>query len=361
MSSRTFTVRWPRLTLVTCIALAAVAISASPRRASAQGSTSESLAQATKLYEDLQVERALVLLRQVISSSSPFEVSREQRVQAYTYIGASLAILGMRDSSIAYFRAALERDPFTDLDPSRFTERERSAFGEARLRTLAVAARPLLPRRIDPRTDAIPMVIVSTHTAAVHAEIVAAGDTSGVPVFDRESEGVRELSWNARLADGRIAPAGRYWLVVRARDNEGLTDSSSVAFEVVHDLPALEDSLPPLTETELQAERWPRSSAYLQLGKGVAFAAAGLAISTLGNSKLDRGGHPLSRGIAIAGITAGVAGAIDRRRHPVNDAAVAANDRRRAALAARNAEIASRNAARLALLRIVIIPSGTPE
>lgn len=350
-----------RRAVLSFVATLALALSSSPRRASAQGSTAESLEQATRLYEDLQVERALVLLRQVISPSSPFEVSREQRVQAYTYLGASLAILGMRDSSIAYFRAAIERDPFTDLDPSRFTERERSAFGEARIRTLAVGARPLLPRRIDPRTDAIPMVIVSTHNAAVRAEVVAAGDTSGVVVFDRESEGVRELSWNARLADGRIAPAGRYWLVVRARDKAGLTDSSSVAFELAHDLPALEDSLPALSGAELLAERWPRSSAYRQLGKGAAFAAAGLAISALGNAKLRGDGRSLAGGIAIAGIASGVAGAIDRWRHPVNDVAVAQNQRRRDAIAARNAEIASRNAARLALLRIIVIPSGAPE
>jgi len=350
-----------RAALLPCLALVAVAISSPPRRVAAQGSTAESLAQATKLYEGLQVERALVLLRQVISPSSPFEVSHEQRVQAYVYLGASLAILGMRDSSIAYFRAALERDPFTDLDPSRFTERERSAFGEARRRTLAAGARPLLPRRIDPRTDAIPMVIVSTHDAAVRAEVVAAGDTSGIAVFDRESEGVREISWNARLADGQIAPAGRYWLVVRARDNTGLTDSASVAFELAHELPALEDSLPALGESELLAERWPRSSAYRQLGKGVAFAAAGLAISALGNAKLEGDGRPLARGIAIAGIAAGAVGAWDRWLHPVNHAAVAQNQRRRDALTARNAEIASRNAARLAQLRIIVIPSGAPE
>jgi tetratricopeptide (TPR) repeat protein len=354
-------VRTAHRALLSCVAIAAVALASLPRRASAQGSTAETLEQATKLYEDLQVERALVLLRQVISPSSPFEVSREQRVEAYTYLGASLAILGMRDSSIAYFRAALERDPFTDLDPSRFTERERSAFGEARRRTLAVAARPLLPRRIDPRTDAIPMAIVSTHDAAVRAEVVAAGDTSGVVVFDRESEGVRELSWNARLADGRIAPAGRYWLVVRGRDSTGLTDSSSVAFELAHDLPALEDSLPALTESELLPERWPRSSAYRQLGKGAAFAAAGFAVSALGNAKLRGDRRSLAGGIAIAGIAAGVAGAVDRWRHPVNDAAVVTNQRRRDALAARNSAIASRNAARLALLRIIVIPSGAPE
>lgn len=349
---------WSRLML---LAAAMLALAVAPRPAVAQSSTAESLAQATKLYEDLQVERALVLLRQVISPSSPFEVSHEQRVQAYIYLGASLAILGMRDSSVAYFRAALERDPFTDLDPSRFTERERAAFGEARRRTLAVGARPLQPRRVDPRTEAIPMAIVSTHAASVRAEVVAAGDTSGVVVFERESEGVRELSWNARLADGRIAPAGRYWLVVRGRDGAGTTDSASVGFELAHDLPALEDSLPPLGAADLQPERWPRSSAARQLAKGAVFALGGIAVSSLGSSKLGAGGRPLGNGIAIAGIAAGVAGAIDRWKHPIDHAAVEQNRRRRDALDARNAAIAGRNAARLAQLRIVVIPSGAPE
>ena len=349
----------------TLLAAAAIAISCAsaitPAPAIAQSSTAESLSRAAKLYEDLQVERALVLLRQVISPGSPFQVSREQRVQAYVYLGASLAILGRRDSSVAYFRAALERDPFTDLDPSRFTERERSAFGEARRRTLAVGARPLAARRIDPRTEAIPMVIVSTHNAAVRAEVVAAGDTSGVAVFDRPSEGVRELSWNARLATGLIAPAGRYWLVVRARDGAGITDSSSVAFELAHDVPALEDSLPPLRGSDLLAERWPRSSAARQLAKGAMFAIGGLAISSLGSRRLSGGGHPLGASIAIAGVATGVLAAFDRVKHPVNRAAVVANGQQRDALAARNAAIATRNADRIAQLRIIVIPHRTPE
>lgn len=341
-------------------ALIAMAGASAPAPLVAQ-STAESLTEATRLYEDLQVERAVVLLRQVISPSSPFEVSREQRVQAYVYLGASLAILGMSDSATVYFRAALERDPFADLDPSRFTERERTAFGEARRRTLAVGARPLTPQRLDPRTDAIPLVFVSTHDAAVSAEVVAAGDTTGVRVFDRQIEGVREASWNARVAGGRIASPGRYRLVVRGRDAAGVTDSSSVGFELMHDLPTLEDSLPPLRDAELLAERWPRATAVRPLAKGVLFAIGGAALSSLGSSRLHGNGRPLGTGIAIAGVLTGIGGAYDRIKHPLNLAAVAENQRRRDALAARNTAIATRNAARLAQLRVVVIPSGAPE
>ncbi|HET9004297.1 MAG TPA: hypothetical protein VFN39_09905, partial [Gemmatimonadaceae bacterium] len=70
--------RHPGARVLSLGAIVALALASSPRCATAQGSTAESLEQATKLYEDLQVERALVLLRQVISPSSPFEVSREQ-------------------------------------------------------------------------------------------------------------------------------------------------------------------------------------------------------------------------------------------------------------------------------------------
>src|SRR5205809_154796 len=108
----------------------------------AQGSTAELLGQAHQFYEGLEVERALPLLRQIISPNWPFEVTRDQRVDAYKYLGACLAVAGKRDSAVLYFRAAIERDPFTDLDPSLFTPAQLATFAEARRRTLAVAVRP---------------------------------------------------------------------------------------------------------------------------------------------------------------------------------------------------------------------------
>ena len=97
-----------------------LAVGAAPALAG-QGSTGELLGQAHEFYERLEVERALPLLRQIVSPNWPFEVTPEQRVDAYKYLGACLALAGKRDSAVLYFRAAIERDPFTDLDPSRFT------------------------------------------------------------------------------------------------------------------------------------------------------------------------------------------------------------------------------------------------
>ena len=90
------------------------------------------LHRAIRLYEDLQVERALAMFREVISPSTPFVVSTGQRVIAYKYLGAAHATLGQPDSASVYFRAAIERDPFVDLDGHDFTAREREVFAECK-------------------------------------------------------------------------------------------------------------------------------------------------------------------------------------------------------------------------------------
>src|SRR2546426_10892166 len=141
-----------------------LAVGASPALA-AQGSTAELLGQAHQFYERLEVERALPLLRQIVSPNWPFEVTPDQRVDAYKYLGACLAVAGKRDSAVLYFRAAIERDPFTDLDPSLFTPAQLATFGEARRRTLGVAVRPVQRGRAAPRAARRPLPVVATHPA----------------------------------------------------------------------------------------------------------------------------------------------------------------------------------------------------
>src|SRR5207237_515973 len=84
-----------------------------------------------------------------VSPNWPFEVTREQRVEAYKYLGACLTLAGKRDSAVLFFRAAIERDPFTELDPNLFTPAQLATFGEAQRRTFAVAVRPVASARED--------------------------------------------------------------------------------------------------------------------------------------------------------------------------------------------------------------------
>lgn len=342
------------------LVLASALGAAAPARLAAQESTRETLQRAVALYQELQVERAAQLLRQVISPSSPFEVAPEQRVQAYKYLGACLALLGRADSAVVYFRAALERDAFTDLDARTFTEQERAAFAEARRRTFAVGLRPVEPARFDPRTEHATFLGVTTHQATLHAEVRALdGDTARVALLDGESDGVRELQWNGLLPNGRLAQPGRYALVLAARSALLSTaDSARVLFDLRYDRPPLEDTLPTPRPDELLPERYPSSAAGLELAKGFGVALAALAIPAIGHGQLGGGRRTLSGVVAGTAAVTGLVAFVARRRHGEIRENVSANARRLAERARRNAEIARRNAERVAQTRVVIAPAA---
>jgi hypothetical protein len=350
-----------RVTLLSVV-LALLPLLLGARALPAQGNTAETLERAVKMYEELQVERALVLLRRVISPSSPFEVSREQRVRAYTYLGASLAIMGMRDSAVVYFRAALERDPFLELQPERFTAAERDAFAEARRRSLSLGLRPVKTVAIEPGREQVPFGFVTTHQAIVRVEIRSPGAPSGHVIEERESDGAREVGWTGLLGDGRLAPPGAYELAVSARSLlGGAADSGRAYFVVRHDFPALEDTLPDLRPDELLPERHSQRAVAAELLKGFGLAAAALAVpATIGSDRLGEG-RSLSAGVAAAAGVAGIAAFVARRNQREIPEHVAENRRRQELRASRNAEIARRNEARLAETRVVVTPGVVSE
>jgi tetratricopeptide (TPR) repeat protein len=340
---------------------AIVALLAGASRLEAQDNTDEVLRQSVTLYENLEVERALALLRRVVSPSSPFEVSREQRVTAYKYLGAALAILGQADSSIVYFRAALERDPFLDLDPDRFTQQEQAALAEARRRSFGTASRPLLAKRWDPAHEEVTFSVVTTHQAALRVEIQPVDGTDGQLIYDRETNGIREIGWNG-VINSRIAPPGMYELRLVGRSLlTGRVDSASVPFAIRHDFPPLDDTLPSMLPQDLLPERYSSSAGRSALLKGLAVATAALLVPRLaGHGDLRDGGNALAATAATAAAGAGVAAFVVRRRSPAIPANIARNNARRAERAAVNAEIVRRNAERIAQTRLVLVP-GTPR
>src|SRR5713226_9601454 len=149
----------------------------------AQTETADLLRQAEQLYERLEIERAVPLLRQIVSPSWPHEITKEQRVEAYIYLGASLALIGVRDSALLYFRAAIERDPFTDLDAQRFTPAQLGLFRQARRLAFAVAARPVAAARVDPRTERTTFTIVTTHPASLRVELRPSAGRTTIVLF----------------------------------------------------------------------------------------------------------------------------------------------------------------------------------
>src|SRR5213082_535542 len=224
-------------------------------RAGRAGQHGELLAQARQFYERLEVERALPLLRQIVSPNWPFEVTADQRVDAYKYLGACLALAGKRDSAVLYFRAAIERDPFTELDASRFTPAQLATFDEARRRTLAVAVRPVQSARVDPRTARVTFTVVATHAALVDVKLSAVGAGTPLVLFQGTLDGVREIAWDGLLANRRLALPGRYTLAVVGRSRlTGAADSARVYFDLRHEVAPLEDTLPALDRGALRSE-----------------------------------------------------------------------------------------------------------
>lgn len=326
----------------------------------AQRTTAELLRQAHRYYERLEIERALPLLRQIVSPSWPFEVTRAQRVDAYKYLGASLALGGDPDSAVLYFRAALERDAFTDLNPGLFTPAQVALFARARRLTFAVAARPVAAARFDPRTARLPFTIVTTHAAALHVELRPLRAPARTTLFDGVSEGLRELDWNGLLGDGRLAPPGRYELVVVAQSRLlAARDSARIYFDVGHEAPPREDTLPALLPRDLLPEHLPASAATGDLVKGLAVAATAVAIADgFANRELGGGMHSGSRIVAgVAVVTGGVAFVVRRRNRDLPEN-IAANARRRAERLTANDEIRRRNEEKMRRTALVITPAA---
>ncbi|HVH09711.1 MAG TPA: hypothetical protein VM736_07935 [Gemmatimonadales bacterium] len=340
------------------LGISLIAAAAAPIRA--QTETRDSLHQARELYERLELERALAVLRHVVSQSWPYAITVPQRVQAYAYLGASFALIGARDSALLYFRAAIERDPFADLDAQRFTPAQLTLFRQARLLTFVVAVRPVAAARIDPRTERATFTVVTTHAASLRIELRPAGGQAATVLFLGANDGVRDVPWDGLLVDGHLAPPGRYELVVVGRSTlVNRSDSTRVYYGVTHERPPLEDTLPDLRPADLLPERLSRSAGRGDLLRGLGVAAAALVISnTAANGDLGHSGSSLAIGVAGAATIAGITGYLHARREDVLPTSIEENKRRQAARAAANAVVAQRNAAKLAQTVLVIAPAA---
>lgn len=346
--------------------LAAVILAAVHGSARAQDSTAAVLQQARTLYERVELERALPLYRSVLSPGWGFEVTQAQRVEASLYLGAALVLLDERDSALAYFRTALERDPFADLDPGRFTPTQLEAFQQARQTVFAVGVRPVVATRLDPRAGRLTFAIATTHAAAVRCEIRLADSTLAFPVLVDELPrgGLREIEWDGVLPNGQLAPTGRYALVLLARSRVGArggivrtSDSTATYFEIKQEYPALEDTLADFGPGDLLPEQYSGSEARSDLLKGLGVAAGAFFLAGVASNQDLGSAKGMAATVGVVGVTVGVTRFVTRRRgvRPENSAV---NERRRAERSAKNAEIRRRNEDRLAQTVLVISPAA---
>jgi tetratricopeptide (TPR) repeat protein len=327
-------------------------------RAEAQDSTAATLQRARELYERLELERALPLLRDIVSPGWAFDVTAGQRVEANLYLGATLVLLGSRDSAIAHFRAALDRDPFADLDAARFTPAQLDAFQTARRTLFRIGIRPVAAIRLDPRSGKLTFTVVTTHAAAGRFEIRAADPATSFPLFVGDINGLREIEWDGVLSNGQLAPSGRYAVVLLAQSRmRGGSDSTSAYFDVQQEFPALEDTVPDLQPGQLLPERYQRSSATADLLKGLGIAAGAFLLADVASNRDLGRSRGMAAVVGVTGVAAGVTSFVARRgrARPEN---IALNERRRSERASTNEQIRQRNAARRAQTILVIVPAA---
>ena len=338
--------------------LAVVAVGAMVRPLAAQRAPGEVLSRGVILYEELQLERAVTLLREVVSTSNTTATAAE-RVRAMKYLGAAFALLGQRDSAVSYFRRVLERDPFMDLDPAVFTAQERQLFTVARQRTFVVGVRTMTDTAFTPGQGRVSLRFVTTQRARVHAIVRRAGETEPLVAFRWTAEGASESPWDGLDQSGARLAAGRYQLEVTATAmTDSASDTLSVRFDVSYDHEPLEDSVA-FDEGSLLPERRPPSIARSRLAAGLAIAAFAVAMPTvIGHGELS---GTRKHAAVMASVTAsgGVATFLLLRRGSGLPANVLENVRRREEHVRRNREIRDRNAARVAAARMIItLPKG---
>ncbi|HEY2805057.1 MAG TPA: hypothetical protein VGI92_04280 [Gemmatimonadales bacterium] len=338
----------------------AVMLAAVPGRLFAQAD--EQLRQAIRRYENLDIDRARTMFEQVISPSSPFQVTEAQRVTAYKYLGATYATLGKADSAKMFFKAALSRDPLVDLDPRAFGEQERQTFQQARLEVFRVGLRPIPRDTIDPRSGHVNITVATTHGGHVRVELRSADDeTQRVTLFDGAVEGPRDISFNGlNPRDGSFIPPGAYDVVVLGEDTvrASAIDSTSALIEIGWDRAPLADTIASLGANDTLPTRLPSSTATRELVLGVGLAATAiLASKVIGQSDLE-GRGALSAAVAGAGVMGGIYAYLHRRNHPEIPANVAENAARQQRRAAVNGRIMAENTTRIQATKVIIRPLG---
>lgn len=333
-------------------------------------SAEESIAKAITAYEALEVDRAFNLFSQVVSPTSPFPVTEAQRVIAYKYMGAALATLGKGDSAVTFFQAAIARDPFTDLDPTKFIDKERAAFEAARKSVFRVAVRVDRDSIVAGSTRPIVFHAVTTHTGQLKVSLVRTdgqsveGQPPIIPLFTAEDvDGVRDIPWNAQFA-GQSVAAGFYDLVVagqstldRTNASKFRADSTRVSIEIrwIHE--PLEEELRALRADELLPIVAPASVAWTDLAKGFAVAAAAYGFGSLGNASKVAGTVGSGVIAAGAGAVVGLASFISRTNNRAIPENVNENARRQVAWRQENDNRIARNQARLDAKTVLLIPT----
>lgn len=336
-----------------------VILSLFPAVAGAQ-TTAELIARAKNFYNNFQVEAARPILLGIISPNYLQQVLPSERVEAYKYLGASYALMEKPDSARIFFAAALDFDPFTDLDVNTFSAVELREFNEAKKTIFKVGVAPIRNRLVNPRNDSTSYVFrtITTGRGVLNARILSQPDTmrTQIPLYSGSNDGLRNIRWSGTRPNGQFADTGVYVIRVSAQQTGGQEQTEQEFFRLEHHYEALEDTLPTFRPEQLLQERISTVAPYWDLGKGVLAAAAsfGLASVALNNDVKGWSSHMAVAG--GAGLLAGSVSFFYRRGNRTIRANADENARRQAQRTAFNDAVRARNQQRLDARFVIITP-----
>lgn len=341
------------------IRFAALLLLALPVAGVAQ-STAENLKKAQDLYATFQVEPARAILQQLVSSGYLLSITPEQKAVAEKYLGATYVDLGKPDSALTFFEAAIDFDPFTDLDPNIFSPADLGVFNTAKTKLFKVGIAPVDTTLIDPGSNTgARFRFITTQRAQLTVQLIGPRDTT--ELYSGSNDGLRDVTWLGVVRSGTGQAADttydlRATGLVSATGAQPVTDKVTLRIERV--IEPLEDTLPPLSDT--LPDKYESGKIALDLVKGifVGAGAVGMPLLMLNGTSKDLGSNfsmHLAVGAAL-GFVSGVTSFYWRTTHRDIAANVAENQRRNALRRQFNDAVVQRNNDKRSRMKFIVTP-----
>lgn len=328
---------------------------------------------ATAAYAASNYELAKSIFSSVLNGK--LQVSTDERVTAYKYLGGYWALQGKADSASGYFIPMLDLDPFATLDQKDFAADEQAAFGRARTRIFKIGIMPVInktvlnPKSTDPKERTYNFRIGSTHLGSIEVELVNLRDSSreAFPTIS-QLDGARDISWDG-LINTRLADSGTYELRVVGTDRLASSTPyrTNMKFKIDHVFAPLETPLPPFADvktggTDTLTSRLSGLVPIFDGTKGAFIAAVAAVLPYMAFTKADRSkmsSYTSHWGAGIAlGVTSGTIAAWWGATHRDDAAAKKENARRVALRTKYNADVDARNKDRIDKTILIIRPVG---
>jgi len=313
---------------------------------------SELLDQGIAAYEEFDFPAAARLFERALAFEPPRALEREQRLRAFTYLGAAEHFGQNPTAAVRRFRSAVLLDTRYRPDSLQFPPEIIRLYSEALQTTKAVTVSVEPLSAFVAGQDGMSLTIVPSSFHEVTVTIARANGTQPVQLYEGPIRQALTMRWDGYGADGRPVRSGEYRLEVASRVTSDQVLRSvriplNVSVTPVDTLP--HNPTPP--DSLLAPER---GEGHRQVGPllgGIGLGAWAVLVPTLAGGDEPSGGRFL---VGAALSAASIAGFFQSGRGAPIPSNVAANERLRAQWHERSARAAAENAERRQGVQVVV-------